>query len=117
MGATMNSTIEGPLSRQAAYVESEWSMEALCRDFDIPPKRLSGWLINGVEPRKENAPTLEKIMKRIGRDTKKIPYHPSFGYATPPQIEKLNSLGLGPERDYLLAQIQKQNESGGKTKF
>ncbi len=46
-----------------------------------------------------------------------MPFHKSYGYATPEQIEKLGSLGLGPERNYLMEQIKKQNEVQGKTVF
>lgn len=99
------------------YEASEWSLEAISAKFGPTVRQLKGWLYNGVQPQKTNLEIMEKIMARIGKDTKKIPYHPSYGYATPEQIEKLNSLKLGDERNYLLARIAKQNESGGKTRF
>jgi hypothetical protein len=43
----------------------------------------------------------------------KIRYHPSFGYATPKEVEKLFSLGMGPTRDALLKQIEKRNKRKG----
>lgn len=43
----------------------------------------------------------------------RIPFHPAYGYATPEQIEKLESLGMCPERDYLWKQIELQNKKKG----
>lgn len=43
----------------------------------------------------------------------RLPYHPSFGYATPEQIEKLNNLKDGYELQYLRKQIKKQNDNKG----
>lgn len=43
-----------------------------------------------------------------------IPYNPAYGYATSEQIEKLKVLGLGPDYDQLLKQIELQTKKKGK---
>jgi hypothetical protein len=48
---------------------------------------------------------------------KRIPKHPSFGYAYPEQIKRLNTLGFGPDRDALLKRIEIQQERKGKPPF
>ena len=45
-----------------------------------------------------------------------IPRHPAYGFATPEQIKELESMGLGPQRDYLMKQIQLQHDKKGKMK-
>ena len=101
---------------QKAIDESAYTVTGFIKESKIPYSTLRSWLRGESTPRQKNLEKMENAMKKV-YDEKKIPWHPSYGYATPPQVEKLQSLGLGPERDYLLAQIQKQNESGGKTKF
>lgn len=46
----------------------------------------------------------------------KIPYHPAYGYATPEQIEKLKTLGKGPDYDHLWKVIAEQTKKKGKMK-
>lgn len=43
-----------------------------------------------------------------------IPRHPAYGYATAEQIEKLRTLGVGPDYYQLLKQIQKQHDKRGR---
>lgn len=43
-----------------------------------------------------------------------IPYHPAYGYATEEQIEKLKSLGHGPDYDLLWKTIEKQTKKRGR---
>ncbi len=69
------------------------------------------WLRCENTPR--NKEKVVEVMTKLGQ-TKKLPYHPSYGYATPEQIEELQKLGMGPDRDYLLAKIAKQNKNNSK---
>lgn len=43
-------------------------------------------------------------------DKPRIPFHPAYGYATEEQIRQLENMGLGPQRDYLLKQIEEQTK-------
>lgn len=45
-----------------------------------------------------------------------IPFHPSFGYATREQVEKLNQLKSGNEYKILLNQVEFQTKHKGKVK-
>ena len=49
--------------------------------------------------------------------SKTIPFHPSYGYATPEQIEKLKQLKLGADYQSLLKKIEKQTKAKGKIKW
>lgn len=40
--------------------------------------------------------------------------HPSYGYANPEQIKQLEVLGMGPDRDKILKDIEDQNKNKGK---
>lgn len=45
-----------------------------------------------------------------------IPFHPSYGYATAEQIDKLKELKVGPDYHRLLKEIEKQTKAKGKIK-
>lgn len=57
------------------------------------------------------------MARKTFKEGHSIPYHPSYGYATPEQIEKLNSLKNGMEYKQLLKIIQQQNEDKGKVRL
>lgn len=42
--------------------------------------------------------------------TSRLKFHPSFGYATPEQIERLQAMNLGPDRDALISEIRTQTQ-------
>lgn len=96
--------------------ESAYTITAITKEFDINPSSLTNWVYCKVEPRQKSREKMEEILKNIAGQ-KRIPRHPSYGYATEEQIKKLERIGLGPDRDFLLKQIQKQNETCGKTVF
>lgn len=95
--------------------ESRYTITAIVEAHELKERTVSGWLQkkDPIRPTKKNFAKFEGIMKKISKEPK-IPFHPSYGYATPEQIEKLNSLPLGADRNYLLRQIEKQNEKKGK---
>ena len=95
--------------------ESAYTLGYYAECIDASPRSLVNWLSGKSKPSKKNAVKLEKITMFI-KDDKKIPYHPAYGYATPEQIEKLNSMGMGPDRDHLLKQIAFQQANKGKIK-
>lgn len=66
-------------------------------------------------PRDLNKAKMVKVMK-IASQIPRLQFHPSYGYATPEQIERLKSIGSGPEMEYLLKQIEEQTRNKGKFK-
>jgi hypothetical protein len=99
------------------FSESGYSIEWLHKETGINVPSLNKYIYNSRKPRKLNRIKMEKAMSKMSKGEKKLQRHPSFGYATAEQVELLNSLGLGPQRDFILSQIEKQNKSGGKIVF
>ena len=58
---------------------------------------------------------MKSIMKLADKD-KRLKWHPSYGYATHEQIERLKRLGIGPDLELLLKQIEEQTNNRGKHK-
>lgn len=93
---------------------SAFTVRGICRRYAIDESSLRAYLYKGRRPRKENAELMEEIMSYLEKN-KRIPRHPSYGYATSEQIEELKSLSVGhPRREYLLRQIEKQTRTEGK---
>lgn len=80
--------------------------------FDVAYPNILNWY-KGKNPRGKNTETLEKIMFELSKK-KRIERHPSFGYATPEQIEKLRSYVTELERESIMKQIEKQTKLRGK---
>lgn len=95
---------------------SAYTIGGFIKEFEIPYSTLRSWLRGESTPRQKNLEKMEKAMKKV-YSVQKIQRHPSYGYATPEQIEKLSSMGMGPDRDALMAKIQEQNTHQGKTRF
>jgi hypothetical protein len=55
-----------------------------------------------------------KIMEDLTK--KPMQKHPSYGYATPRQIELLKTLPIGPERSKILKDIEEQTRKKRKKK-
>lgn len=68
-----------------------------------------------ASPQKETREKMVRVMNEIIK-TQKVERHPSFGYALPEEIERLKILGLGPDRDAVLAKIAERTKNKGKTK-
>ncbi len=45
-----------------------------------------------------------------------LKYSPIYGYATKEQYEELQQIGIGPRRDYLMKEIEKQTKKKGRLK-
>lgn len=82
----------------------------------IKPSILNKYFTCEVKPRLVNAKLVEEVVKKIkyGKG-RRLPYHGSYGYATPEQIKLLEELKLGPDRDKVLSDIKKQNDAKGWT--
>lgn len=96
--------------------ESPYSIEAFCKAFELNYHTVLKWLNGKSKPREKNLTKMEEAMKTIN-GKKRLDKHPSWGYATPEQVERIKNLGLCPERDQILKQIEKQNETYGKVYF
>jgi len=99
------------------FNESGYSMDWLKNETKIDTVTLNKYIFNSRTPRKLNKVKMEKAMSKMSKGERKLERHPSYGYATPEQIELLNSMKIGSDRDYLLGIINKQNKSGGKVVF
>lgn len=96
--------------------ESAYTYGAIMTEHKINPSSFNNWIHCKVVPFEKNIKKMEDILSKIQLE-KKIPFHKSYGYATEEQIKKLESLGLGPDRDHVLKEIARQNETKGKTKY
>lgn len=100
-------------SLKSALDASEYSVSEFGKRFKIAPYRVQKYINGEAQPSKKTVAKLEEYMKKILTDSK-IPYHPAYGYATREQIAELQSMGMGPNRDRLMAQISQQNDNRGK---
>lgn len=101
---------------QQTIDESPYTLTGFLDAFEFNYSSLRAWLDCKHTPREKNINRMEIALSKIQLE-KKIPFHKSFGYATEEQVQKLNSLGLGPDRDHVLKEIARQNETKGKTKY
>lgn len=82
------------------------------REFGISSSQMCGYIYRDVKPTK-NKKIIEEIMEKIANSPRLIK-HPSYGYATQEEIEKLKTVGIGPDRDFILKQIEKRTKNKGK---
>ena len=94
-------------------IDNELTYSELARVAGIEPYVMQLYLDMKRRPKDENYDKIEDAMKRI-LTAERIPHHPSYGYATPEQVQKLASLGLGPDRDALVKKIEQQNQDRGR---
>lgn len=94
---------------------SMYTVYHVCSMIGIVPSTFVNWTRaeNRSTPNKKNHERTRKVMSEVIKNPR-IQKHPSFGYATEDQIRKLKELGLCPERDSILAKIEKQNKAKGK---
>jgi len=96
-----------------AINNSELTCPAVAREYGINYNQLRRYLRGQTTPRQSTLTKLEAIMTDLSKRPAAT-RHPSYGYATPEQIEQLKTLGIGPTRDKLLADIAKANKKKGK---
>ena len=93
--------------------ESAYTDKAISELFPISYSTIKSWRLGRSMPRQSTIEKLEEAIE-IMKKEKKIKYHPSHGYATEEQIEKLKTLGMSPDRDLILKQIAEQTKNKGK---
>jgi len=82
------------------------------RTYEFSPQQVRNWLNGKVRPNAKNKLKLDGVFKML-KEKPRIPYHPSWGYATPEQIEKKQQI-TPIERERIMKQIEKQTRLRGK---
>ena len=83
----------------------DYDLQSFCSRFGFVPSRIKQIDQGKIKARKTTLERINEAMKKILTD-EKIEYHPSYGYATKAQIERLKNIGICPERDQLLKKIK-----------
>jgi transposase-like protein len=105
------------------FDESDYTIAGAANAFGIPARTISSW-IHGLpdsggrrfaSPSSKYRQQANRMIEKMATE-KRLQKHPSYGYASPEQIEQLSNLGIGPERERILKQIEEQNKNGGKRK-
>lgn len=119
----MNISLDNQDQWAEIFEQSDYTPEGASAQFGIPWATIKSWLycktdqqrgpLPLVTPSKKYRERAIEMMKNMNQ-TKRMEKHPSYGYATPEQIKQLETLGIGPQRDHILAQIEKQNKQQGK---
>lgn len=97
-----------------AVNESCFTVRGVAEHYEVPKSTVYNWT-KGATPNEKNKEKAESIMEDLYKK-KRIQRHPSYGYATEEQIERLKQLGPCAERDLLMKQIDKQTKTHGKIK-
>ena len=95
--------------------DSIFTISGVARNYDINVNQLRQYLKNRVNPQQKDMERIVKIMKDIIQKPR-LAKHGSRGYATEDEWEQLQKLGIGPERDRLMAAINKRSKAKGKEK-
>lgn len=95
------------------YLESAYTIRALSEVSDVDECSVRKYLTCDRIPRGKNLKKMETAMFKIQKKPR-LQFHPSYGYATPEQIDRLKTVGVGAEMDALLKEIEKQTKSRGK---
>ncbi len=120
----MNDNVYSALNQPNPEEQSDWAAivcqsrfdtAGIARRYNINAGTLSLYIRLLVKPREKTKQKVIEIMKDL-INKPKAPFHPSYGYATPEEIEKIKSMGVGPDRDYLLKKIAQRSAKGGKEK-
>ena len=93
------------------YEECEYTIASLSLMNGVNRGTIRNW-IEGGNPAKRMQETYRKVKEQM--ESSKIKKHPSYGYATEQQIARLNEIGIGHERDQIMAAIAKQTKNRGK---
>lgn len=100
----------------AIYNESAYSEETLANHVGVTIPQLHKYISGTTKPRKKNFTLMIEAMKMALTAKGKIEFHPSYGYATTEQIARLREIGLCPERDQILKDIEQQTRHRGRSK-
>lgn len=109
-----NAAQEIDLDRWESTIDAgNLTIEGIGRAYDISANSLHKWLAGERKPRATSVKKMEEILNDLQK-TKRIPYHPSFGYATSEQIARLKESISEMEREKIMTQITKQSRTQGK---
>ena len=89
------------------------TINAICEDYSFTRDTFVKWLDGRQKPRNQNREKIVEVITKL-RDMPRIERQPAFGYATKKQIKKINSLGIGPERNKIIAAVEFQTKLDGK---
>jgi len=94
---------------------SRYTTDAVSQKLNVTKQTLSAWL-NKKAPRKPRRE--QEVVSAMAEllNKPRLEKHPSYGWARPDQIQRLNEIGIGPERDRIMKAIDKQNKAKGKVK-
>lgn len=92
--------------------DSDWTIPDISKVHGVSYGQLLSYLYVTTVPKK-NMPKMLKIMGEIMKSPR-MKKHPSYGYATEDEIEKLKTLGIFPERSMIIARVDKRAKSKGK---
>lgn len=95
------------------YLENGYTLSGLSKLARIDEGSISQYIRCLRIPRKKNLEKMEKAMFQAAQKPR-LKFHQSYGYATEEQIKRLEQIGLGPEHDSILKEIEKQSSSNGK---
>lgn len=101
---------------ETIYEHSIYRDTTICEKFGIIIRSFTAWIRCDRTPQPKNKLIMVKVMKHLKSGEKRMPKHPSYGYATEEQIKRLDKIGIGPERNTTLKAIEQQHKSLGKMK-
>jgi len=89
------------------------TVPSIAKQFKLPTSTVYSWASGRCEPSQKYKKIAGEI-KMYLQDNKKIEFHPSFGFATPWQIKRLDEIGICAERDRIMRDIATQTKKRGK---
>lgn len=98
------------------FDDSIYMDKTICEKFKITTRSFNAWIRCDRTPQPKNKIIMVKVMNHLKNGEKRMPKHPSYGYATEAQIKRLDKIGIGPERDFILKEIDLQTKQLGKMK-
>lgn len=95
------------------YENSAYTIESLSKLAKVDGGSIRKYLWTSRTPRKSNMIKMEIAMYKAQKKPRLL-RHPSYGYATEEQIKRLHEIGMCPERDMIMKEIEKQTANRGK---
>ncbi|MBE0468116.1 MAG: hypothetical protein IBX55_01235 [Methyloprofundus sp.] len=96
-----------------AIESSAYSVRAISQKFSISSSTIARWM-SSEDVKVRDPEKAKEILSEIKAGPKRMPYHPSYGYATPDQVDALATLNIGPNRNEVMRTIKKQYQKQGK---
>lgn len=89
------------------------SVAGISRQYEIAYSSLKNWLEDKATPRAKSRKAMEEVLMKLEKRPR-IPFHPSYGYATAEQIARLKESIPEYDRKKILEQVEKQTRLQGK---